>query len=105
MRKGPGQYMTQCRLQSLLLAAGMVVAFATGVQGDGPKKVGPGAMKCPSKLVCKMPSRGVDYPVCHEGELPPICKKQSDCVKAGLGAKTCTRVAPFFSLCVQACTP
>lgn len=79
--------------------------FTGDVQGDGPKKLGPNPIKCPAKLVCKMPSRGVDFPVCHEGDMPPTCEKQSDCVKQGLGNKTCTRVAPFFSLCVQACTP
>ena len=68
-----------------------------------PVKTAP--IKCPEQFVCKMPSRGVDYPVCHDGAMPPTCDKQSDCVKLGLGKRSCTKVAPFFSLCIQACVP
>jgi hypothetical protein len=91
--------------KALLLSVAFSALFAAGVHGDGPKKLGPNPIKCPAELVCKIPSRGVDYPVCHDGMIPPTCSKQSDCVKLGLGNKTCTRVAPMFSLCVQACTP
>jgi hypothetical protein len=91
--------------KTLLVAAGISMLFAAAVHGDGPKKLGPNPVKCPNELVCKVPARGVDYPVCHDGVMPPICNKQSDCAKLGLSDKTCIKVAPMLSLCVQACTP
>jgi hypothetical protein len=105
------QNMTTMRKWSsslLIVAAVLLVGEARGQdkstppQAQKPAKLP--AIKCPAKFQCKMPSRGVDYPVCHDGAIPPTCDKQSDCEKMGLG-RGCTKVAPFFSICVQACTP
>jgi hypothetical protein len=104
------------RTNRTVLSALMVFAaigIGAAVHGQDKKAPIPGEqkpvktapIKCPAQFQCKVPSRGVDYPVCHDGVIPPTCDKQSDCVKLGLGNRSCTRVAPFFSICVQACIP
>jgi hypothetical protein len=92
-------------LLSMVVGVMLVALPGSDAQSPSKTKLGPNPIKCPAKLTCKVPSRGVDYPVCHEGDKPPTCDEQADCTRKGLGNKTCTHVAPFFSLCVQACKP